>query len=138
VRRARPRISSHHPPARRRRGQSSPAADLEIVTVALPAADHGTAKPGTDRPQDNNHPPPSAREGPSPRSTCERADHPALRPQQASCLMPNTRAADYERLENGGPAQYTWAQIIHYGADRPHVPSSSRHRASPKGWYPLA
>src|SRR6185437_13912301 len=42
------------------------------------------------------------------------------------------------RLENGGPAQYTWAQIIHFGADRPPVPSSSRHRASPKGRYPLA
>jgi len=53
-------------------------------------------------------------------------------------LSPAPRPADYERLENGGPAQYTWAQIIHFGADRPHVPSSSRHRASPKGWYPLA
>lgn len=45
VRRARLRISGHHPLPRRRRGQNSPAADLEMVTVALLAADHGAAKP---------------------------------------------------------------------------------------------
>jgi len=44
VRRARPRISRHHPLPRRRRG-SSAAADLEIVTDALSAADHEAADP---------------------------------------------------------------------------------------------
>ena len=51
MRRAILRIGSHHPLPRRRRGQSSSAADLDMVTVALLAADHGAAEPGTDRPR---------------------------------------------------------------------------------------
>ena len=53
------------------------------------------------------------------------------------CLNATYGIANYERLEDGGPAQCTWAQIIYYGGDGASCTEQQQAQGFAEGLVPV-